>query len=203
MYEKIITGVGPRDAKSSSLDKAFIFGRLISDRNMLLRTGDAGGMDDAFLKGWSSGSKVGDCIVYGPYNSYSAKTGECWKTDTFTNYQGATDVVKSVVPHWDSAYSSIKANDPERYSKKILAFRKLHTRNYFQVAGDNFTILRPSDIVLFSARKLTGIYVGGTATTIRLGIILKCKMIDVDDLDSNICLSNLDSDSTVDDIIPF
>lgn len=206
MFDKIITGVGAREVKEAMTDLAFELGRYISDRNILFRTGDAkSGMDLAFLEGWLAGSKVGDCIVYGPYKSYSAKTGECWDTLELGNYTEATKCVSEIVPHWNSVYANLKNSNPEAYATKIDAFRKLHTRNYFQVMGELNTRKVPSDLVLFCARRLGGIYIGGTATTVGIAREIGVTVLDVSECERDFIVSTIDKINFKidDDIIPF
>jgi hypothetical protein len=206
MFDKIITGVGARKASEANVNLAFDLGRYISDRNILLRTGDAKeGMDTAFLEGWLSGSKVGDCIVYGPNTSYSAKTGESWDTLYFSNYDEAVRVVSEIVPHWNTVYRNIKESDFERYTKKVAIFRKLQIRNYFQVMGDINSKLIPSDLVLFCAKKLGGIYVGGTATTINIAREVGVELLDVSECSREHIIDTINriNFKLDDDIIPF
>lgn len=206
MFDKIITGVGARAAKESSTELAFDLGRYISDRNILLRTGDAKeGMDAAFLEGWLAGSRVGDCIVYGPYTSHSAKTGESWDTLQFNNYDAALKLVSSLVPHWDTVYSYLKDKDLELYTKKIGIFRKLQTRNYFQVMGEIHTQSVPSDLLLFCARKLSGIYVGGTATTIAIAKGVGMELLDITECSREHIFDTINhiNFKLEDDVIPF
>lgn len=206
MFDKIITGIGAREVSDTMTDLAFELGRYISDRNILFRTGDAkSGMDLAFLDGWVAGSKVGDCIVYGPYKSYSAKTGECWDTSDFSNYAEATKCVSELVPHWDSVYSNLKTKTPEAYNRKVQAFKLLQTRNYFQVMGEIHSQKIPSDLVLFCARKLGGIYIGGTATTVAIAKEAGCILLDLSECDRDFIVSTIDKTKykMEDDIIPF
>lgn len=188
MFDKIITGIGLREARASTVDHAFSLGREISDLNILLRTGDAVGMDTAFLQGWSSGKKVGDCIVYGPKLSYSAKTGEAWETKNFDNYIIATECVKKIVPHWDHVYAKIRKSSPKIYENKISAFRDLHIRNYFQIMGDSNNGIVGSDMLLFAARRLMGVYVGGTATTIAIANEHDVPIYDIEECSMSLLL---------------
>lgn len=206
MFDKIITGIGAREVREEMSDLAFDLGRYISDRNILFRTGDAkSGMDLAFLEGWVAGSKVGDCIVYGPYKSYSAKTGECWDTLEFGNYTEAVNCVSKIVPHWNSVYSNLKSTDIEAYTKKVTSFKRLQTRNYFQVMGEIHSRKVPSDLVLFCARKLGGIYIGGTATTVSIAKEAGTIIMDLSECDRELIIATIEKINfkMEDDIIPF
>lgn len=206
MFDKIITGIGARDVREEMTDLGWDLGRYISDRNILLRTGDAkSGMDLAFLEGWLAGAQVGECIVYGPYKSYSAKTGECWDTVQFSNYAEAIKCVSDIVPHWNSVYAKLKTTDPTGYAKKIDAFRKLQTRNYFQIKGEIHTTTLPSDLVLFCVRVLGGIYIGGTATTVGIAKETGCVTMDISECSRELLLETIDKINfkVEDDIIPF
>ena len=178
MFDKIITGIGAREVREEMSDLGWDLGRYISDRNILFRTGDAkSGMDLAFLEGWVAGSKVGDCIVYGHYKSYSAKT----------------------------VYSNLKSTDIEAYTKKVTSFKRLQTRNYFQVMGEIHSRKVPSDLVLFCARKLGGIYIGGTATTVSIAKEAGTIIMDLSECDRELIIATIEKINfkMEDDIIPF
>jgi len=140
---KTYTGVGSRKTPEDWLIAMTTVARKLAKASFTLRSGGAGGADEAFETGADDQKQI-----FIPWNGFNdlddlqtgVVSGVC---------QAALDMAASYHPAWDRCSQGAK---------------RLHARNCYQVLGAN--LCEPSDMLLCWTPK--GMPVGGTATAIRI-----------------------------------
>lgn len=140
------TGIGSRETPEEILGWMQDIGWLLAKKGYTLRSGGADGADSAFEKGCDQANGKKD--VYIPWKNFN-KRG--WTKDA------------GIVPDLEAAKEIVMRTHPapRRLSQGAM---KLHSRNPYQILGDNLNT--PSDFVI--AYTPNGKLKGGTATALRL-----------------------------------
>ena len=148
--QKYYTGVGSRLTPRQILNQMFAIGSLLAEKNYILRSGGADGADTSFEKGCIS--KQGKKEIYVPWNNFNNRKN---KNDiVLTNIKDtlqwkAADLAEAVHPRWKELAPKVK---------------RLHTRNIFQVLGEDLN--SKSDFLICWTPN--GMIVGGTGTAIKV-----------------------------------
>lgn len=144
---KFYTGIGSRKTPQPILDMFERMGEWAVKKGYCLRSGHADGADSAFERGCDK--LTGPKEIYIPWKGFNGSTSHLY----LENLNKRPD-----------AFSLASECNPLLYGSKE-ATRKLHTRNVYQVLGQD--IQTPSIfIVCFTPN---GEEKGGTATAIRIG----------------------------------
>ena len=162
---KYYTGVGSRETPTVILDLMREVGEMLAARGWTLRSGGAKGADQAFELGWLDWylnqkpmPKEPRAEIYLPWNGYEKHDeGACFganilprEEDAIT--QRARMIASSIHPNWMACKQGAQ---------------KMHTRNVFQVLGQDLNT--PSTFLIAYAKEdKHGNPKGGTATAIRL-----------------------------------
>lgn len=153
---KYYTGVGSRKAPKHILDVLQQTASMLEHQHTILRSGGAQGCDTAFYQGVVDKRKAD---IYVPWCGFSGfQMRECQKDTNLS--QQAYDIAKYIHPAWHRCSPSAQ---------------KLHTRNIFQVLGDDLNT--PSEFLVCWTPE--GETVGGTATAIRLAEIYNVPVVNV------------------------
>lgn len=140
----IVTLVGSREAPAFALELASKIGKYLAERGCVRRSGDAIGMDQAWLK---FGPYDKD-EVFRPSNDGRGINVQDYLLDEYE------EIARSLVPHYDNEKTSRIA-------------QLMHSRNVCQVLG--LYLDKPSDYLLFWAPETArGQVSGGTRTAVRL-----------------------------------
>lgn len=145
------TGIGSRQTPEFILAAMTYFAHGMSRLGYCLRSGNAGGADTAFYNGHTK-IKDSKYEVYLPWPDFGDTKDEKFislDSMSSTLVNEAIKIVKKVHPTWDKISQGAK---------------KLHTRNVFQVLGQD--LKTPSDLLICWTPR--GEIVGGTATAIRI-----------------------------------
>lgn len=147
---KYYTGVGSRQTPPKILCFMQALGVYLGNKGYTLRTGGAQGADNAFEFGARHiGSEVD---VYLPWSSFNKES-----------YETAPENVHPKVLLGIDAELIAKCHHPA-WDKLSQGAKKLHTRNVYQVLGDNLDV--PSDFVICYTPNGKG--GGGTGQAIRI-----------------------------------
>lgn len=142
------TGVGSRNTPALIMDRMVGIGQSMANSGWVLRSGGANGADTAFEVGCNA---AGGCKeIYLPWSGFNGHNSPL----TLSSFSEellvrAQQLAKSVHPAW---------------SKLRQPVRNLHTRNMFQVLGQDLDT--PSAGLI--CWTVDGRCIGGTATAIRL-----------------------------------
>lgn len=157
-------GIGSRQTPKQFIDKFIEIGEFLALKGITLRSGGADGADQAFEMG---SDKVTDkayewhpefgkrynkeiYIPWDGFNDYWNNPDEgIYATPTFINYQEARIIAEECHPYW---YNLSEGS------------RKLHTRNVYQILGENLD--DPVDLVLCWTPD--GKEIGGTSQALRI-----------------------------------
>ena len=159
------TGIGSRETPEVVLNQMQNYAKALKANGFILRSGGAGGADSAFE------TNSLDDEIYLPWDDFNDKQSNLILS-SMKNYKKAEKILKTVVDehHWNSLSSGGK---------------KLHTRNVYQILGQD--LKTPSDFVI--AWTKNGLLKGGTATALKLAalhdvkiynlaLIEDCKLLD-------------------------
>lgn len=145
------TGIGSRTTPPTICRIMTNLAKELASCDMILRSGNAGGADTAFYLGHSS-VEGADYEIYLPWPNFGDIKNEKFiplDQISTTKVDEAIEIVKNVHPAWDKLSQGAK---------------KLHTRNVFQVLGQD---LKTPSLILYCWTE-DGKIQGGTATAIRI-----------------------------------
>lgn len=158
----IYTGIGSREAPLETRNLATKIAFSFAHYGHKLRSGKAGGMDEAFQLGiqqycdkpnftitLEDALKLAE--IYIPWRNFKNPVLWDYWDDVQGDNQEAEYIARNIHPAW------------ERCSQGA---RKLHTRNICQILGKD--LKTPSNVVIFAAPEYRGIVKGGTATAVNL-----------------------------------
>jgi predicted Rossmann-fold nucleotide-binding protein len=147
------TGVGSRAAPNNILEEMQVIGKIMADKNFILRSGGAVGSDSAFEAGcMDSENDFREIFIpWNTYNGYERSLHNIIPNDGL-DIRKAIAITKSVHPFWDVIDTPAKI---------------LHTRNVFQVLGKD--LCSPSMCVICWSEVNDNPYSrGGTSTAIAI-----------------------------------
>ena len=142
----IYTGIGSRKIPDDVLQSMYSIGVKFADKGYILRSGGAGGSDEAFELGCDD--KGGDKEIYLPYKLFRKNPSQLYP-DKLDNWKDAMVIAEEFHPRWKSL------------SKYAIEF---HTRNVYQVLGKNLNT--PTDFVVCYTPD--GKFTGGTGQALRI-----------------------------------
>jgi hypothetical protein len=143
---KYYTGIGTRDIDEEIIDIAVMIGVKLAEANYVLRSGAAPGCDTAFEMGcdMQSGKKE----IYTPWKKFSDDDTHI-PLETLKNKNQAEKITQKFHPAWNKLSQGAK---------------KLHTRNVYQVLGNNLNT--PSKFIICYTKD--GKFSGGTGQALRI-----------------------------------
>jgi hypothetical protein len=151
------SGIGSRQTPPSIRRLMVEIARKFADIGWTLRSGAAEGADTAFYLG--AHDQRGPMDIYLPWRSFNEHTA-------------TYDTHRVIVPHtelanYPDAEALTRGLHPV-YARLSQGAKKLHTRNVYQVLGDDLST--PSNLVVFWAQMDAGgtLPTGGTRTAVRL-----------------------------------
>lgn len=156
------TGVGSRDIPHDITNLIRRLSKSLCDRGWRVRSGGADGADTAFHLGAMESEKYFNVgmDVYLPWDGFNGRfrdtSGKNWQpVSFFDNYEEAKRIASEVHPAW------------ERLGRGP---RALHTRNVYQVLGNDLDT--PSKALICWAQPVgsKGMVKGGTNTAVQLAI---------------------------------
>ncbi len=136
---KFFTGVGSRETPEDILDIIKNISHKLSEQNYILRSGGADGADLAFENGC-----LGNKEIYLPWKGFNNNNSPLYNIT-----KEAMELASQIHPAW---------------SRLSFGAKKLHSRNCFQVMGQNLN--SPSNLLICWTKD--GKDVGGTRTAIIL-----------------------------------
>lgn len=145
---KFYTGVGSRETPEAVLQIMERIGAAMARKGWTLRSGAADGADAAFERGCDSvDSQLKEIFL--PWKNFNNHPSPLYEVRDKALLERAELIISVIHPRW-----------------KFLTFgaKKLHTRNVFQVLGQDLE--EPSEVVFCWTKN--GKAVGGTATAINL-----------------------------------
>lgn len=168
MTERFYTGIGSREAPLPILKRARGLGKELALKGFVGRSGKAEGMDEAFMKGFGEAG-VGSFINYLPYPSFR---------DSLVLPTGCRDVSYYLDDVWKEAVMIARDIYGKGWFEITPGSRDLHTRNVFQVLGDD--LQTPSEFVLYWAEpKGRNAVKGGTNTAFQVARKFGVKLLGV------------------------
>lgn len=151
--KKYYTGIGSRKTPKKILEKMQYIANILAQNNYILRSGGADSADTAFENGCDDVN--GEKEIYIPWNTfndrYRKEHGIIIPNFYLKTYHKAENIALKIHPTWYKLSKGAK---------------KLHTRNIFQILGENLDSKSKFVICWTPNGKL----VGGTATAIKLAI---------------------------------
>lgn len=136
---RFYTGIGSRKAPLPILKRAQALGKELAIKGFTGRSGKAEGMDEAFMKGFGEAGS-GRFVNYLPYPSFRESLALPAGCDDISCY--SNDV-------WKEAVLIARGIYGKGWFEITPGARDLHTRNVFQVLGDD--LKTPSEFVLYWA----------------------------------------------------
>lgn len=157
MVDRYYTGIGSRKAPLPILKRAQALGKELALKGFIGRSGKAEGMDEAFMKGFGEAG-VGRFINYLPYHSFR---------ESLISPPGCVDISWYLPDVWKEAVIIARDVYGKGWFEITPGARDLHTRNVFQVLGDD--LQTPSEFVLYWAEpKGRNAVKGGTNTAFQV-----------------------------------
>lgn len=157
MTERYYTGIGSRKAPLPILKRAQALGKELALKGFIGRSGKAEGMDEAFMKGFGEAGG-GRFVNYLPYPSFR---------ESLICPVGCTDISCYPPGVWKEAVMIARDVYGKGWFQITPGARDLHTRNVFQVLGDD--LKTPSEFVLYWAEpKGRNAVKGGTNTAFQV-----------------------------------
>lgn len=147
----IVTGIGSRDIDATVYRGIVKLARMLADKGWHLRSGAARGSDSAWEDGWVGNDQK---TIYLPYIGFGdrPKNDPCYRCPVYDElWFEAEDIARNLHPAFD------RLDD---------FARKAHTRNVYQVLGDD--LRSKSDLVVVCAEPNGRWVKGGTATAHKL-----------------------------------
>lgn len=108
-------GIGSRETPKDICDLMTAIARMLDERGYVLRSGGAGGADQAFDNGTGGMSNP---EIYIPWEGFNGKKMRIWPNKS--QLAAALDLARRYHPNWDACSEGAK---------------KLHARNGFQILG--------------------------------------------------------------------
>lgn len=171
MTERFYTGIGSREAPLPILKRAQALGKELALKGFIGRSGKAEGMDEAFMKGFGEAG-VGSFINYLPYPSFR---------DSLALPTGCRDISCYPDDVWKEAVMIARDVYGKGWFEITPGSRDLHTRNVFQVLGDD--LQTPSEFVLYWAEpKGRNAVKGGTNTAFQIANVFNVKTLKIGSL---------------------
>lgn len=167
------TGIGSRDTPTDILALMEDIGWAMTMLGYILRSGGAEGADNAFWLGARSakGDVPGIAEIYLPWKSFPETPGSCdILAKDLPTWGEAEKIASRLHPAWEKFQT-----DPKRYGAVMV----LHTRNVFQILGQNLNV--PSRVVYCWAPPMgtQGHVKGGTATAVKLALESNVKVVNL------------------------
>ncbi len=153
------TGVGSRNTPTEVIEVMKGMAGKLSKASYTLRSGGAEGADQAFEQGClDTGGKLD---IYLPFNNFKGRTDSSHGCDP----NGVAYMDATKLPNYAQAQQILKETlDPSHFSRLNGFALKAHTRNVYQVLGNDLNT--PSEVLYCWTKD--GAEVGGTATAIKL-----------------------------------
>lgn len=168
MGDRYYTGIGSREAPLPILKRAHELGKVLALKGFIGRSGKAEGMDEAFMKGFGAAG-VGRFVNYLPYPSFR---------ESLNCPVGCIDISHYPVNVWKEAVLISRDVYGKGWFEITPGARDLHTRNVFQVLGDD--LQTPSEFVLYWAEpKGRNAVKGGTNTAFQVAKMFNVKRFNV------------------------
>ena len=159
---KVITMIGSRKAPPHILEQLQAVAKYFAQSGVIIRSGKAGGMDSAALRGCLEANRRLPHEMYIPWRGFGViKSGGSWDC-LMGEHVGARLIAKSLHPNWSRCTEGAK---------------KLHTRNVPQIMGKDLNTL--TDLVLYWCEEKNGQPTGGTATAVNLAKSLDINTINM------------------------
>lgn len=139
MKGRYYTGIGSRKAPLPILRRAQELGKELALKGFIGRSGKAEGMDEAFMRGFGEAG-VSSFVNYLPYPSFR---------ESLLAPPGCVDVSSYPDHIWKEAIMVARGVYGKGWFEITPGARDLHTRNVFQVLGDD--LKTPSEFILYWA----------------------------------------------------
>lgn len=179
MTGRYYTGIGSRKAPLLILKRAQELGKELAIKGFTGRSGKAEGMDEAFMRGF--GEAGGSFVNYLPYPSFR---------ESLLTPAGCVDVSSYPDHIWKEAIMIARDVYGKGWFEITPGARDLHTRNVFQVLGDD--LKTPSEFVLYWAEpKGRNAVKGGTNTAFQVAKQFGVKLVKVGTLHETLRLESL------------
>lgn len=157
MTDRFYTGIGSRKAPLPILKRAQGLGKELALKGFTGRSGKAEGMDEAFMKGFGEAGS-GRFVNYLPYPSFR---------ESLALPAGCSDISHYPNDAWKEAVLIARDIYGKGWFEITPGARDLHTRNVFQVLGDD--LKTPSEFLLYWAEpKGRNAVKGGTNTAFQV-----------------------------------
>lgn len=168
MAKRFYTGIGSREAPLPILKRAQALGKELAIKGFTGRSGKAEGMDEAFMRGFGEAG-IGSFINYLPYPSFR---------ESLLTPPGCVDVSFYPEHVWKEAVLIAREIYGKGWFEITPGARDLHTRNVFQVLGDD--LQTPSEFVLYWAEpKGKNAVKGGTNTAFQVAKMFGVRSLKV------------------------
>jgi len=156
--QKYYTGIGSRLTPKQIRFQMFAVASLLAEKDFVLRSGGADGADETFEMGCIS--KQGKKEIYIPWTGFNGRKDNGIFTPNYINDIVLTNIKDTL--QWKAA-DLAEAVHP-RWKELAPRVKRLHTRNVFQVLGQDLE--SKSDFLICWTPN--GKVLGGTATAIRI-----------------------------------
>ena len=146
------TGIGSRRTPEGLLSFAEKLSERLCRLGWGLRSGKANGADSAFQRGLErvpEERQRGEIFL--PWVGFNSESGLAETWDKLMDEPTAERLASRIHPAWEKCQPRV---------------RQLHTRNVYQVLGED--LATPSKFVLYCAEERDGVVLGGTATAVHL-----------------------------------
>jgi len=157
--KKYYTGVGSRETPLNILNYMIEISKKLEKQGYIIRSGGANGADMAFEKEISKENKE----IYLPWKGFNENKSNLFLQKFNINIQN------------EAKNKAIETMGIEHWNNLSDAAKKLHTRNVFQVLGED--LKTKSNFLICWTKK--GTIKGGTATAIRLALKNKIKVFNL------------------------
>ena len=161
--QHFFTGIGSRSTPEALLRFAETLSERLCRLGWGLRSGKAEGADSAFQRGLErcpEEDRRGEIFL--PWAGFGKTSGLASTWDRLGARPEAEWLARRLHPAWEQCKESV---------------RKLHTRNVYQVLGEDLGT--PSKFVLYCAEERYGVVSGGTATAVNLARALGIPAINI------------------------
>lgn len=152
---RFFTGVGSRETPAEVLVLMEDIATWFANQGYRLRSGNADGADQAFERGVLRSSCPDAMDIYLPWKSFGQRLGSegCYLLrEGSATWAAARELAQGFIPWWDKLSPGAKT---------------LHTRNVYQVLGDDLET--PSEVVIYYAPPApNGEVKGGTRTAVKV-----------------------------------
>ena len=156
----IYAGIGSRETPDDVLSLMTRLGKFLSEKNIILRSGHAGGADLAFENGCDAANKANK-EIWIPWKGFNNSDSKF-----IVSNPEAFKMASEIHPAWDRCSDGAK---------------KLHARNMHQILGTD--LKTPCNFVICYTKN--GLLSGGTAQAMRLAEKYNIPVFNIGSFDSN------------------